>query len=108
LPADIYVNDVKVGAVNPGEVMVFDVAPGKYTFSWTMHKLRRDSWGDTSRPSQLDLPGGQISYISADQFRTTYYMNAQAMPFLLDKDAKRLAPDAKVVRAASCPPSICI
>ena len=34
LAADIYVNNVKIGTVNPKEAMVFDVAPGRYSFSW--------------------------------------------------------------------------
>lgn len=31
LPADIYVNDTKIGSVNKDEVMAFDVTPGTCT-----------------------------------------------------------------------------
>ena len=108
LAADIYVNEIKIGTVNPGEAMVFDVAPGRYSFSWLPYN-RKLGWGEEKKTGVVDLPGGVIIGISAEYARTTYFMSEGVMPALLDKgDQKRLSPDVKVVRAAYCPPTICI
>ena len=40
LPADIYVDDVKIGTVNPKEAMVFDVAAGKHSFAWMIYNVK--------------------------------------------------------------------
>src|SRR3979490_1390558 len=85
LAADIYVDDVKIGTVNLGEAMVFDVAPGRYTFSWTPYN-RKAGWGETMMTAAFNFRGGTIVRISADKFRTTYSMQQSVMTPLLEKD----------------------
>lgn len=107
LPADIYVNSVKVGTVNPDEALVFDVAPGQYTFTWLAYNGKL-GWGESQRPGTVDLPGGAIVTISADKVANTYLVNEGVMGTLVDKDGNRLAPNVKIVRAAACPPTLCL
>ncbi len=38
MAGNIYVNDTKVGVLNGKEAMVFDVAPGTYSFGWIPFK----------------------------------------------------------------------
>jgi hypothetical protein len=108
LAADIYVNDIKIGTVNPGEAMVFDVAPGRYTFSWLPYN-QKVGWGQETKTSAVDLPGGAIIGISAEYVRNTFFVSEGVMASLFDKNnPKRLSPDVKIVRAVHCPPTICI
>ncbi|MDP1841037.1 MAG: hypothetical protein Q8N31_02635 [Reyranella sp.] len=108
LPADIYVNNVKIGTVNPKEAMVFDVAPGRYSFSWMIYN-QRVGWGEEMRPGIFELPGGVIVGISAEYVGGTYFISEGVMTSLFDKSGqKRLSPDVKIVRAVHCPPTICI
>ncbi len=106
LPADIYVNNVKIGTVNSKEAMVFDVAPGQYSFSWMIYN-QKVGWGEEMRPSVVDVAGGTLVGLSADYAGSTTYFMTSAV---LDNSSGqgRLAPDMKVVRAAHCPPTICI
>jgi hypothetical protein len=108
IAADIYVNDVKIGTVNPKEAMVFDVAPGRYSFSWLPYN-RKAGWGEETKQGVVELPGGVIIGISAERVRNTYFVSEGVMGSLFDKsDQKRLSPDIKVVRAVHCPPTICL
>jgi hypothetical protein len=108
LPADIYINNIKIGTVNPKEALVFDVAPGRYSFSWMIYN-QKVGWGEEMKPSVFDFPGGVIVGISAERIRGTYYISEGVMTSLLDKGGqKRLSSDIKVVRAVHCPPTICI
>jgi hypothetical protein len=107
LPADIYVNNIKIGTVKPKEVMVFDVAPRRYTFTWMIYN-QKAGLGEEMKPGVFDLQGGTITFLSAELAAFVFSVNQGAMTVLLDKDQKRLAPDVKVVRAVHCPPTICI
>lgn len=108
LPADIYVNNVKIGTVNPKEAMVFDVTPGRYSFSWMIYN-QRVGWGEEMRPGVFELPGGAIVGISAEYVGGTYFISEGVMTSLFDKSGqKRLSSDIKIVRAVHCPPTICI
>ena len=108
LPADIYVNNIKIGTVNPKEAMVFDIAPGRYSFSWMIYN-QKVGWGEEMKPAVFDFPGGVIVGISAEKIRGTYFMSEGVMTSLFDKSGqRRLSPDIKIVRAVHCPPTICI
>jgi hypothetical protein len=60
LAADIYVNDVKIGTVNPGEAMVFDVAPGRYSFSWLPYN-QKAGWGEETSEASSSFPAASSS-----------------------------------------------
>lgn len=107
LPADIYVNNVKIGTVNPKEAMVFDVAPGRYSFSWMIYN-QKVGWGEEMRPEAFDLSGGTNFGILAEYAGSTTYFVTGAVLRSLPGVQGRLAPDIKVVRAVHCPPTICI
>lgn len=107
LPADIYIDGVKIGTVNPKEAMVFDIRPGRYTFTWMIYN-QRVGWGEEMRPSVFNLPGGRTTTISADYYITTYFLTEGAAASLFDKDQRRLAPDVTVVRPVHCPPTLCL
>jgi hypothetical protein len=107
-PADIYVNNTRIGSVNRGEVMVFDVVPGSYTFAWFIANVKPGPGKATMRPGVFELSGGKITSLSADHVYTTYYLAEGLVPALIDKDGRRLAPDVKVVRPALCPPTLCL
>lgn len=107
LPADIYVDNIKIGTVKPKEAMVFDVAPGRYTFTWMIYN-QKAGLGEEMKPSVFELRGGTVAGLSADVAAFTFSVNQGVMTFLFDKDGQRLAPDVKVVRPVHCPPTICI
>jgi hypothetical protein len=107
LPADIYVNNVKIGTVNPKEAMVFDVAPGRYSFSWMIYN-QKVGWGEEMRPEAFELSGGTNFGILAEYAGSTTYFVTGAVLKSLPGVQGRLAPDIKVVRAVHCPPTICI
>jgi hypothetical protein len=107
LPADIYVNGVKIGTVKPKEAMVFDVAPGSYRFTWMIYN-QKAGLGEEMKPSTFDLRGGTITKLSANLASFTFSVDEGVMVILMDKDLQRLAPDVKVVRPALCPPTICL
>jgi hypothetical protein len=107
-PADIYVNDAKIGSVNRGEVMAFDVRPGTHTFAWFIANVKPGPGKATMRPGLFELSGGKITSLSADHVYTIYYLTEGLVPALIDKDGRRLAPDVKVVRPALCPSTLCL
>jgi hypothetical protein len=107
LPADIYVNDTKIGSVNKDEVMAFDVTPGTYTFTWNIANVKPGK-GETMQPGVFQLRGGRITSLSADNITTGYFFTEGLVPGLIDKDGRRLAPNVKVVRPALCPPTLCL
>lgn len=117
---DIYVNDTKIGTLNGLEAMVFDLAPGQYSFRWIEYKQGPESL-KRSEPSIRNLNGGGLLLLStwydSDLIVDKRY---QMKPISRDirnyqtssKDSggKRLgiAPDIMVVRPSECPPSLCL
>ena len=57
ISGDIYVDGVKIGSVNPKEVMVLDVIPGKHVIYWT---YLNQTGGPRNDRLELDLQGGTI------------------------------------------------
>lgn len=107
LPADIYLDNAKIGTVYPDEAMVFDVAPGRYSFTW-MIRNQKVGMFEEMKPGFFDLPGGGIVGVSAELRGGTFYVAEGVLTSLMDKDGKRLSPKVKVVRASLCPPTVCI
>ncbi len=117
--ADIYVNDTKIGTLNGLEAMVFDVAPGQYSFRWVEYKQGAEAL-KTATPSLHNLNGGGLLilntyYDSGLMVSNRYEMrpgpgNYGAMTSERGGGGRplRIAPDYMVVRPVSCPPSICL
>lgn len=112
--ANIYVNGSKIGVLNAREAMVFDVAPGAYSFSWIPFKegpeyLRR------AEPSTHNLNGGGLLILSTwydsglivDKRYTMQRASREARA--ADGSAAGLAirPGIMIVRPSSCPATIC-
>lgn len=108
ISGDIYADGVKIGSLNPGEVMVVDMVPGKHVFYW--HYLNQ-SGGPLLKSDRLerDLPGGALLVMSTDIGMFNLMMNPSTMSteeFVARGNT--IPPDMKVVRPGSCPPTICL
>ena len=64
-PSDIYVNGKKIGSKNGRDVMVFELEPGKYDFSW---QSRGEDIGKKaiSHILKKTLLGGEITVLQQD------------------------------------------
>lgn len=121
MPGDIYVNDTKVGTLNHSEAMVFDLAPGAYSFSWIAFKESADTMKQRSEPSRHNLNGGGLLVLM------TWYDSGlivekrfQLQRASLDaRDHQRssadaagkhieISPNIMIVRPSSCPPTMCL
>jgi hypothetical protein len=60
--ADVYVNQVNVGGLNPGECLVIDLPPGAYSFAWLARS--RYPYGTTS--SKLILGAHEAHFLSIE------------------------------------------
>lgn len=97
----IYVDQIEIGTVNPKEVMVFDLVPGRHVFRW-------DTYKDvvTGKPLQYDVTGGTIVL-----FRTQI-LGVEFTPMSLPRPGQPadflVADHITIVRATSCPPNLCL
>jgi hypothetical protein len=107
MPADIFVDDTKIGTVSPREALVFDVRPGKYSFSWMIYNQKR-GFLETMKPAEVNATGGETLLLSAELEGFSFEFSTGVLTSLVDADRKRLLSDVKVTRPASCPSSICI
>ncbi len=68
--ADVYLNQVDVGGINPGECLVLDLPPGAYSFAWlerSRHPYRAVLFMET-------LAAGQSRFLSIE---TEQHLNAE-------------------------------
>lgn len=61
-PADFFVNGMVAGGINEGEVLIVELAPGTYDFTWDMRA------GGSSRivPFRKEVKAGEILYLKGD------------------------------------------
>lgn len=109
ISGDIYVDGVKIGSLNPQEIMVVDMVPGKHALYW--HYLNQ-SGGPLLKSDrlELDLQGGTSQMLGTDigAFNLTI---AQGNLYTRDNPspASNTVPAIfKIVRPGSCPPTICL
>lgn len=100
--ADVFIDDVKIGSVNPGEVMVMDIVPGNHVFRWQEFN-RTPGWMVTITPLQLNVAGGTVLFLS-----TNITKGAAMEGGVIDVTKVVIARDVRVVRPSSCPPTICL
>ncbi|HEX7776471.1 MAG TPA: hypothetical protein VF449_08075, partial [Parvibaculum sp.] len=68
-PADLLANGQTLGGVNPGQVLVVDLVPGKYEFAW--HERAESKTGGLTSPTvSEDLHPGDLLYLRADIHQT--------------------------------------
>jgi hypothetical protein len=118
-PGDIYVNDTKIGTLNPREAMVFELAPGAYTFRWTAFQSGADGL-KRSRPSVHNLNGGGVLALST-WYDSGLFVDQRYEIQTVSRDPRNLNNPPKdpansrvalkegfmIVRPSSCPPALC-
>ena len=105
----LFVNDTKIGTLDPKQAMVFDVAPGQYTFHWTeiagkalMHKIE---------PLTVTLQGGAVTPLQADSAGAmTLTIHQGFGPYLLTSQGGRrqIQPNTEIVVPQFCPHTLCL
>jgi hypothetical protein len=60
--ADIYVNQINVGGLNPGECLVIDLPPGAYSFDW----LERSRYPYATMLLKKTLNAGEAYFLSIE------------------------------------------
>jgi hypothetical protein len=105
----IFVNDTKIGSLDPKQAMVFDVAPGQYTFHWTelagkalMHKIE---------PLTVTLQAGAVTPLQANSAGAmTLTINQGFGPDQLTNQGARrqLQPTTEIVVPQFCPHTLCL
>jgi hypothetical protein len=118
-PGDIYVNDTKIGTLNPREAMVFELAPGAYTFRWTAFQSGPDGL-KRAKPSVHNLNGGAVLPLSTwydsglivDQRYEIHTVsrdprNLNNPPKDIANSRVALKADLMIVRPSTCPPTLC-
>lgn len=60
-PADFSINGVVVGGINEGEVLVVELAPGAYDFTWEMR-----AGGSKTVPFHREMKAGEILYLKGN------------------------------------------
>lgn len=117
---DIYVNDTKIGTLNGLEAMVFDLAPGQYSFRWIEYKQGADSLAK-AEPNVRNLNGGGLLLLSTWYDNDLFVDKRYKIP-QINRDVRnysfaprdggqaqlRIAKDIMVVRPSNCPPSLCL
>lgn len=118
-PGDIYVNDTKIGTLNPREAMVFELAPGAYTFRWTEFKSGPDGL-KRAKPSVHNLNGGAVLPLST-WYDSGLFVDQRYEVQKISRDPRNLNNPPKdpansrvalkdefmIVRPSSCPPTLC-
>lgn len=105
-PSDIYVGDIKIGALERMQVMIFDVVPGQYAFSWKSYG-RSYALLEKPVPSIHTLAGGTNLMLQSDLSSMRYLMSPLHGSFYLTSN-RRVSPDFEVVRPSTCPPTVCL
>jgi hypothetical protein len=104
--AAILVNGVRIGTLQPTQVMVFDVPPGTYSFTWRMYD-RGPALLEETVPSVHTVAGGTLVMMENDVLSGKYTMSSLREGVYVTPQ-KRVSPDFEVVRPQTCPPTICL
>jgi hypothetical protein len=109
ISGDIYADGVKIGSINPKEIMIVDMIPGKHVLYW--HYLNQKG-GPLLRSDrlELDIRGGTAQLLSTD---IGYFNLMLDKGILISADnpgpAKNTIPEMfTLVKPGSCPPTICM
>lgn len=104
------VNEVRIGSMNPGEAMVFDVAPGQYTFGW--EPLDGKALLQKVAPVTQTLMAGELLPLQTDVDGYTLKISQGYSPKQIVTDSQsgrqQINPDIEIVQPSTCPPAICL
>ncbi len=106
----LFVNDIQIGVINPNEAMVFDVAPGNYSFSWRF--LVPLGLFNKVEVAAVTFQDGSVVPLQADMNGHSLVIKEGFAPPQLVRDGnagkRRIQPDIEITRPATCPPSLCL
>jgi hypothetical protein len=109
ISGDIYVDDVKIGSLNPDEALVVDMIPGKHMLYW--HYLNQTG-GPFLKSERFESNfQGATAYVL---FANMGFAHLEIAPgTVTTKDSPGPANNTipsifKIVRPGSCPPTICL
>jgi hypothetical protein len=105
----IFVNDTKIGSLDPKQAMVFDVAPGQYSFHWTeiagkasMHKIE---------PLTVTLQAGAMTPLQADSagaMTHTVHQGFGSNQLTNQAGRRQIQPNTEIVVPQFCPHTLCL
>ena len=104
---DIYADGVKIGSLNPKEIMVVDMIPGKHVLYWTY--LNQSATVRNDR-LEIELRGGTTQMLGTDIIGFDLSIN-KGLLITADNPGppnNTVPPVFKIVRPSSCPPTICL
>jgi len=114
-PKDIFVNGRLIGSMNPENVMVADLNPGEYRFSWNVRSTDIIDKKTESQDALVRVAGGDVVVMVSE-----YDMGGAAMFGLLGSlvsppkaqlrrgSPSDVASDKTVVAPQTCPQEICL
>lgn len=104
------VNEVRIGSMNPGEAMIFDVAPGQYTFAW--EPIDGKALLQKVAPATQTLTAGELLPLQTDVDGYTLKINQGYAPKQIvtntQSSRQQINPDIEIVQPSTCPPAICL
>lgn len=65
-PSDLFVDSQPVGSMNKENVMVFDLPPGKYKFSWNVRSTDMIDKKTVPRETEFRVAGGDVLVLRGD------------------------------------------
>jgi hypothetical protein len=117
MPGEILVNGTKIGTLNGLEAMVFDVAPGQYTFQWADYSKTGAVDLKSSIPLQRNLNGGGVLVLSTSWDSGLIVSQRHSLvpvrgpAGITNERADRptqIVANYMIVRPQNCPPTICL
>ena len=109
-PSDINVNSINIAAINSGDILVFEVPPGKYTMSWSPRSSDPVMKGTIPKIYELTITPGEVKLLQGDydQGASTLIGNLYNPPISsVSESDKEHMKDKKFVVPQSCPITIC-
>jgi hypothetical protein len=104
------VNEIRIGSMNPNDAMVFDVAPGQYTFAW--EPIDGKALLQKIAPETHTLKAGELLPLQTDVDGYTLKINQGYGPKQIvtndQSSRQQINPDIEIVQPSSCPPTICL
>lgn len=109
ISGDIYADGVKIGSLNPKEIMIVDMTPGKHVLYW--HYLNQKG-GPLLKSDrlELDLRGGTAQMLSTDigWFNLTLDKGTLISTETPGPANNTIPEMFTLVKPGSCPPAICL
>ena len=85
--ADIYLNFINVGGINPGECLVLDLPAGVYNFSW----LERSRYPFKTVPMRETLAAGNARFLSLETDQHSFDAPSDTIVGYFDDEMRELS-----------------